>query len=73
MFSATVRPRDTRLQTTRALTMHAFELGPKKIQVHFFDKLLLEMHGYLRSTNLFEKHGFFRSIDFDKYNLAIAV
>ena len=33
---ATVRPRDTQPQATRTLTMHAFEEGPKKFEMHEF-------------------------------------
>ena len=38
-------PRDTRPQAAQTLTMHVFELVPKKIEMHVSsDKLLLEMH-----------------------------
>ena len=52
--ACTVRPRDTRPQAARTLTVHVFELGPKKFEKHvfwqknlrstFFDKFLLEKH-----------------------------
>ena len=32
----TVRPRDTRPQAARTLTMHVFELGPKFFEIHVF-------------------------------------
>ena len=32
----TVRPRDTRPQAARTLTMHVFELGPKNFEKHVF-------------------------------------
>ena len=58
-FDDTVRPRDTRPQTARTLTMHVFELGPKKFEMHVFDKLLLEMHGFfILSQKKFEMHVF---------------
>ena len=47
MEKSTVRPRDTRPQAARTLTMHIFELGPKKFEMHVFDELLLEMHEFL--------------------------
>ena len=47
----TVRPRDTRPQDARTLTMHVFEQDPKTLEMHvfarfctFFGKLELEMH-----------------------------
>ena len=33
---STVRPRDSRPQTALALTMHVFEQGPEKIEMHEF-------------------------------------
>ena len=33
---STVRPRDTRPQAARTLTMHVFELGPKNFEIHVF-------------------------------------
>ena len=55
----TVRPRDTRPQAARTLTMHVFELGPKKFEMHkfltFFPKIFLDarffINCYLRCTN----------------------
>ena len=41
IFVHTVRPRDTRPQAARTLTMHVFELGPKKFEMHVFDEFLL--------------------------------
>ena len=32
----TVRPRDTRPQDARTLTMHVFEKGPKTFEMHVF-------------------------------------
>ena len=32
--SSTVGPRDTRPQAARTLTMHVFELDPKKFEMH---------------------------------------
>ena len=37
----TVRPQDTRPQAARTLTMHDFELGPKKFEMHVFGSFLL--------------------------------
>ena len=31
--------------------MHVFEKGPKNLEMHVFDKLLLKMHIFFRSTN----------------------
>ena len=35
-YLATVRPRDTRPQDARTLTMHVFELVPKSFEMHVF-------------------------------------
>ena len=35
-ISDTVRPRDTRPQAARTLTVHDFELGQKKLEKHVF-------------------------------------
>jgi hypothetical protein len=54
----TVRPRDTRPQAARTLTMHDFELGPKNFEMHVFD------HFYFRCTIL---HDLARSFIFSKW------
>ena len=50
-FDDTVRPRDTRPQTARTLTMHVFELGPKKFEIHVGRWSEKRVVYYIKSAN----------------------
>ena len=55
----TVRPRDTRPQAARTLTMHVFELGPTNFEIHVFDEFYLRCTNFwLFSKKIFEMHVF---------------
>ena len=50
-FSDTVRPRDTRPQAARTLTVHVFELGPKKFEIHVGRWSEKRVVYYIKSAN----------------------